>query len=260
VGGRSFPDTRYTPSRRTIRMLPVGVLTGTGVTEQFDLSRQRTVRTRFGEATVFGSKGGEYFVIPRHGAAHKSPPHAINYRANIAAFERLGVREIIATSAVGSMNLGFKVGEMGLVEQFLDFTKRRRSTFFENRVVHTDMTYPYSRRLNLELAAAAKRMGVEVKPHLVYVCAEGPRFETAAEIKMYKLLGGDVVGMTGVPEVVLANEMKLEYASVVIATNWAAGMQPRVSHEEVLRVMKRSGKVVKQLIESTVAGLRREKR
>jgi 5'-methylthioinosine phosphorylase len=238
---------------------PVGVITGTGVTEQFDLSRPRTVRTRFGKATVFAHVGGEYLVIPRHGAAHKSPPHGINYRANIAAFEQLGVKEVIATSAVGSMNQGFRVGEIGLVEQFLDFTKRRQTTFFEEKVVHTDMTNPYSRHLNLEISVAARRIGIDLRQHLVYVCAEGPRFETAAEIKMYKIVGGDVVGMTGVPEVVLANEMKLEYSSIVIATNWAAGLQPKVSHEEVLRVMRRSGKSVKQLIESTIAGLRGEK-
>jgi 5'-methylthioadenosine phosphorylase len=238
---------------------PIGVITGTGVTEHFDLSRPKTVRTRFGPATVFRRPSGDYIVIPRHGAAHKSPPHGINYRANIAAFEQLGVKEIIATSAVGSMNQGFKVGEIGLIEQFLDFTKRRQTTFFEDRVVHTDMTYPYSRHINLELGVAAKRMGMELHKHLVYVCAEGPRFETAAEIKMYKILEGDVVGMTGVPEVVLANEKKIEYASVVIATNWAAGMQPKVSHDEVLKVMKKSGKVVKQLIEATVSGLRGEK-
>jgi len=239
---------------------PIGVITGTGVTEYFDLSRPKLVRTRYGKATVFTHPAGEYMVIPRHGAAHKSPPHGINYRANIAAFGQLGVKEVIATSAVGSMNQGFRVGEIGLIEQFLDFTKRRQTTFFEEKVVHTDMTNPYSRHLNLELSVAARRMGIDVHSHLVYVCAEGPRFETAAEIKMYKILGGDVVGMTGVPEVVLANEMKLEYASVVMATNWAAGMQPKVSHEEVLKVMKRSGKVVKQLIETTVAGLRGEKR
>jgi len=239
---------------------PIGVITGTGVTEHFDLSRPRAVETSYGRALVYTRPGGEYVVIPRHGAAHKSPPHGINYRANIDALEQLGVREVIATSAVGSMNQGLRVGEIGLVEQFLDFTKRRPTTFFEEKVVHTDMTYPYSRHINLEILVAAKRMRVEVRPHLVYVCAEGPRFETAAEIKMYKILGGDVVGMTGVPEVVLANEKKLGYSSIVIATNWAAGMQPKVSHEEVLKVMKRSGKVVKQLIESTVAGLRGEKR
>ena len=228
--------------------------------EQFDLGGPETVRTRYGKATVYQPQGGRYIIIPRHGAAHRSPPHGINYRANIAAFEKLGVKEVIATSAVGSMNQGFRVGEIGLVEQFLDFTKRRPTTFFEKQVVHTDMTYPYSRRLSREVAVAARRMGVEAHPHLVYVCAEGPRFETAAEIKMYKILGGDVVGMTGVPEVVLANEKELEYASVVIATNWAAGMQPKVSHEEVLKVMERTGKQVRQLIEATVSSLRGEKR
>jgi 5'-methylthioadenosine phosphorylase len=238
---------------------PIGVITGTGVTEHFDLRRPRTVRTRFGKAVVYGLPGEGYLVIPRHGAAHKSPPHGINYRANIAAFRRLGVREVIATSAVGSMNQGFKVGEVGLIEQFLDFTKRRQTTFFEDKVVHTDMTYPYSRRVNLELVVAARKLGIELHQHLVYVCAEGPRFETAAEIKMYKILGGDVVGMTGVPEVVLANEMELQYSSVVIATNWAAGMQAKVSHEGVLRVMKTSGKQVKRLIETAVRGLRGEK-
>ena len=239
---------------------PVGIITGTGISECFDLSRPRAIRTRFGKATVFDQQRGDYLVMPRHGAAHKSPPHGINYRANIAAFERLGVKEIIATSAVGSMNRRFRAGEIGLVDQFLDFTKRRHTTFFEDKVVHTDMTYPYSRHINLEISMAAKRMGVDLRPHLTYVCTEGPRFETAAEIRMYKTLGGDVVGMTGVPEVVLANEKKLEYASIAVATNRAAGMQPKVSQEEVLKVMKRSGKVVKQLIESTVPALRGEKR
>ena len=236
---------------------PIGVITGTGVTEHFDLTRAKSVRTEYGRATVFGDLGGRYVVIPRHGAAHRSPPHGINYRANVAALGQLGVKEVIATSAVGSMDLGFKVGEIGLVEQFLDFTKRRQTTFFEDKVVHTDMTNPYSGRINKVLTDAANKMGVEVRPRLVYVCAEGPRFETAAEIRMYKMLGGDVVGMTGVPEVVLANEKGIEYASVVIATNWAAGMQPKVSHDEVLKVMRKSGRTVKQLIEAAVAGLRR---
>ncbi|HKT21827.1 MAG TPA: MTAP family purine nucleoside phosphorylase, partial [Nitrososphaerales archaeon] len=238
----------------------IGVITGTGVTEHFDLSRPKTVKSRYGKVVVYLRPEEGYLIIPRHGAAHKAPPHGINYLANIGAFEQLGVKEVIASSAVGSMNHGFGVGEIGLIEQFIDFTKRRQTTFFEEKVVHTDMTYPYSRHLNLELGVAAKRLGIDLHQHLVYVCAEGPRYETAAEIKMYKILGGDVVGMTGVPEVVLANEKNIAYASVVLATNWAAGMQPKVSHEEVLRVMRRSGKAVKQLIEATVAGLRGEKR
>ena len=230
------------------------------MSEQFDLTSPKTARTRFGKVNVFMQEKGSYVILPRHGAGYESPPHGINYRANIAALAQLGVKDVIATSAVGSMNQGFKVGEIGVIDQFLDFTKMRQSTFFEDRVVYTDMTYPYSRHLNLELSLAAKRIGIHLRQKLVYVCAEGPRFETAAEIKMYKALGGDVVGMTGVPEVVLAKEMNLEYASVAIATNWAAGMQPKVSQEEVLGVMKKSGKTVKELIEATVAGVRGEKK
>lgn len=225
------------------------------MTEHFSLESPQRVKTKFGSAVLYPSHEGRAYILPRHGLAHRSPPHGINYRANIAALEQLGVRQVIATSAVGSMNQDFGVGEVGLVEQFIDFTKRRHETFFEREVVHTDMTYPYSRRLNHLLLDAGKRSGTGMTPGLVYVCAEGPRFETAAEIRMFRLLGGDVVGMTGVPEVVLANEKKIDYASLVIATNWAAGMQPKVSHEEVLRVMKRSGKKVKDLIETAINSL-----
>ena len=207
---------------------------------------------------MFLQPEGDYFVIPRHGAFHMIPPHAINYRANIAGVEQLGAREVIATSAVGSMNREFGVGEIGLADQFLDFTKMRQTTFFEKEVIHTDMTRPYSGRINGELLSAAEGLGLKVRPGLVYVCAEGPRFETAAEIRMYKAMGGDVVGMTGVPEVVLANEKRLEYASVLIATNWAAGLQDRVSQEEVVEVMRGTGSAVKRLIETAVRALRGE--
>ena len=225
------------------------------MTQHFDLSRPRSVNTRYGRVSVYEDRSADFVVISRHGPAHRTPPHSVNYRANIAALERLGVKEVIATSAVGSMNDGFKVGELGLAGQFLDFTKRRDWTFFENAVVHTDMTYPYSRRVNEALVNAAKELRLEVREGLVYVCVEGPRFETAAEIKMYRTLGGDVVGMTGVPEVVLAKEKQMEYSSVLVATNWAAGLQPTVSHEEVTRVLERTGRLVKQLIEGAIGGL-----
>jgi 5'-methylthioadenosine phosphorylase len=234
----------------------LGVITGTGVTEQFELKDPMAVETHFGKALIYRPKGADYFVLPRHGVAHKSPPHGINYRANIAALEKLGVREVIATSAVGSMNKSFLVGELGLLDQFIDFTKHRQETFFDKKVAHTDMTTPYSPRLNRRLEHAARGLGLKLSRGLVYVCAEGPRFETAAEIKMFRILGGDVVGMTGVPEVVLANEKRIEYSSVVIATNWAAGLQDKVSHEEVLEVMRRSGRKVKRLIDAAASEAR----
>ena len=245
--------------RRTTKGRLIGVIAGSGVTENFDIGRQKVVSTPFGRAPVFVQPKGDYVVVPRHGVAHATPPHGINYRANVAALEQLGAREIIATSAVGSMNREFGVGQVGLADQFLDFTKARQATFFEKEVIHTDMTHPYSERLNRQLISSAEKSGLRVRPGLVYVCAEGPRFETPAEIRMYRALGGDVVGMTGVPEVVLANEKGLEYASVLIATNWAAGMQARVSQEEVFRVMKGLGNTVKRLIDTTVGALRGER-
>lgn len=230
----------------------VAVIAGTGVAEHIEVSAEETLETRFGTALVFSSKDGSFYLLPRHGPGHKIPPHKINYRANIAALRELGVSTVIATSAVGSMNSRFRVGELGLVDQFLDFTKGRQGTFFEDDVAHTDMTRPYSERLNRTIMRAAKTVGVKLEAGLVYVCVEGPRFETAAEIKMFRLLGGDVTGMTGVPEVVLADEMGMDYSSIVVATNWAAGIQEKVSHEEVLHVMRKSGESIKKVVEATV--------
>jgi 5'-methylthioadenosine phosphorylase len=233
----------------------VAVIAGTGVASHFDLGRPTSVETPYGAAAVFEANGGEYLVVPRHGLGHSVPPHRVNYRAIVAALAKLGVESVIGTSAVGSMRKDFEVGELGLLEQFLDFTKTRQVTFYDEKVTHTDMTNPYSARLNREFERAAKKLRIGLRAGLVYVCAEGPRFETAAEIRMFRTLGGDVVGMTGVPEVVLANEKGIEYASVVVSTNWAAGMQGRVSHEGVLEVMKASGKKAKQLMEATIKAM-----
>ena len=236
------------------RSAPVGVIAGTGVAEHFDLSKPIRVTTKYGRSQVYGA-GGDY-VLARHGPGHAVPPHMVNYRANLAALKKLGVRSVIATSAVGSMLPAFGVGELGLLDQFIDFTKGRDDTYFDGEVAHTDMTNPYSAKVNGALAKAAGEVGVKLRPGLVYVCAEGPRFETAAEIRMFRAMGGDVVGMTGVPEVVLARELGMEYSTVVVATNWAAGMQERVSHEEVVKAMKKAGPKVKGLIVAAVRLLR----
>ncbi len=230
----------------------IAVITGTGVAEHFEVGAPKRLKTEYGQIFVSRSIEGAFYVLPRHGPGHKVPPHRVNYRANIAGLHSLGVTMVIATSAVGSMNPEFRVGELGLAGQFLDFTKSRRSTFFDREVGHTDMTEPYSRMLNDAILEAGNSAGVKLRVGLVYVCAEGPRYETAAEIKMFRMLGGDVVGMTGVPEVVLANEMGMSYSSIVIATNWAAGMQEKVSHEEVIGVMKKEGAAVKRVVEATV--------
>ena len=230
----------------------VAVIAGSGVAEHFELAEEEVLSTKFGKATVSLARDRSFYILQRHGPDHGIPPHKIDYRANIAGLKSAGVRSVIATSTVGSMNKRFRIGDVGLAGQFIDFTRGRQATFFDDTVVHTDMTNPYSGTLNRLVMHAAKSLAMKVYPDLVYVCADGPRYETAAEIRMFRLLGGDVVGMTGVPEVTLAREMGVEYASLLVATNWAAGIQREVSHDEVIRVMKRSGEAVRRLAEATV--------
>ena len=237
--------TRSSPIR-------IGIITGTGVTEQFEVLEKKSVRTEYGTAAVYPSGDGRCYVLPRHGMDHGTPPHMVNYRANVWALRRLGVTTVISTSAVGSMDRAFRPGQLGLVDQFIDFTSRRGGTFFDGSVRHVDMTSPYSLRVNRGVARAAQEQALKLRQGLVYVCVEGPRFETSAEIRMFRKLGGDVVGMTGVPEVVLAREAGMEYSSIAVATNWAAGMQAQVSHEEVLAGMKKVGPKVKSLIVAAV--------
>lgn len=234
------------------RKAPVGVIAGTGVAEHFEVSDGKVVKTEYGAVAIYPAKDSSYYLLPRHGLKRGVPPHMVNYRANVSSMRKLGVRSVIATSAVGSMNPRFRVGELGLVDQFLDFTRRRHGTFFDAEIKHTNMTEPYSRRVNEAVIRAGEGLGYKIRPDLVYVCVEGPRFETAAEIRMFRRMGGDVVGMTGVPEVVLANELGIEYSSIAIATNWAAGIQSEVSHAEVLESMKRTGPKVKDLIVAAV--------
>jgi 5'-methylthioadenosine phosphorylase len=220
------------------------------------LKEKKTVRTKYGEATLFfyvNQSGAEFVFLPRHGENHVCAPHKINYRANIMALKEAGVEQIIGLSSVGSLREAIRPGDFVLLDQFLDFTKCRPITFFDEDgcVVHTDMTEPYCQELR-QCIIAAPRPGITLHEKGTYVCAEGPRFETAAEIKMYAMLGGDVVGMTGVPEVVLARELGMCYAGISVATNYAAGISKVVTHEEVLAAMKQIESVLASYVVSCI--------
>lgn len=242
-------------------MIQAAIIGGTGIYNPDSLENRRQVwqETKYGkvEVTLGSYKGVELAFIPRHGAKHSVPPHLINYRANILALYKLGVKNILATAAVGSLNYELKPGHFVLVDQFLDYTKSRPNTFYEGGemgVVHCDMTIPYCPQLRHAMMQAAANLEYEVVNGGVYVCTEGPRFETAAEISVFKLLGGDVVGMTSVPEVCLARELGMCYATVATITNFAAGISPSIlTHSEVYEVMKKNTYCVRQLIlESTL--------
>ncbi|MDD4237716.1 MAG: S-methyl-5'-thioadenosine phosphorylase [Desulfotomaculaceae bacterium] len=234
----------------------IAVIGGTGVYDPNIMTniKDETVVTPYGEVQL---KIGNYLGKPvafmnRHHEDHSVPPHLINYRANIAALKKLGVKNILATGAVGSLNPAMQPGHFIFVDQFIDFTKSRQQTFFDGGmagVVHVDMTQPYCPELREVLSHAARSLGFTSHAAGTYVSCEGPRFETAAEIKMYRLLGGDLVGMTSVPEAPLARESEMCYATIAMVTNYAAGISPtRLTHQEVIDVMMQNGENIRKLV------------
>lgn len=242
-----------------------GIIGGSGVYDpsMMDESEQRTVQTPYGDVSVtVGMIGGQSVAfLPRHGAGHGVPPHLVNYRANIWALKAIGVTRIISTSAVGSLKHSIAPGSFVVLSNFIDFTKSRPSTFYEGGasviddkdVVHIDVTEPYCPHLREVLYDAGRSLDLPMIARGVYVCTEGPRFETSSEIGMFSIIGGDVVGMTNVPEVVLARELELCYASVAMVTNYAAGISSaKLTHTEVLEIMDQHIAAIKKLIRAAI--------
>ncbi|MEN8173698.1 MAG: MTAP family purine nucleoside phosphorylase [Chloroflexota bacterium] len=193
-----------------------------------------TVQTPYGPAKIHRVEGDtdDLIFLARHGITHDTPPHKVNYRANIKALEMLGVKRVLAANAVGSINKEIPPLGLTLVTDFLDFTSNREHTFFDggdSGVKHIDMSITYCPALNKQLLALAPDFNIDLRPEAVYVSTNGPRLESPAEIRMYAQLGGDVVGMTGIPEATLARELGLCYAAVAFSVNWAAGIEETIN-------------------------------
>lgn len=227
------------------------IIGGTGVEGLEYGGGMEKISTPYGEVTVdiIDYKGSQIAFLARHGRNHAEPPHKINYRANLWAMQAIGVKYVLATCAVGSCNRNLRPGEMVILKDFIDFTRCRPATFFDGQdgVIHVSMADPYCRNLRNNLVKFAAQADVPIKGEAVYVCTEGPRLETAAEIKMYHMLGGDVVGMTDVPEVVLAKELKICYAAVGIITNWCTGFGAESGQEEILAAVAKNKSLLTEL-------------
>ena len=214
--------------------LPLGIIAGTGFYElaALDSPRTREVATPYGPAQVTTGHwhGRPVVFLTRHGSGHSVPPHLVNYRATIAALRDLGCVDVVAVNVVGGIDRALAPGALVCLDDFIAFTTGRVSTFVDGSgprgVVHTDMLTPYRPVLRARLLAAAGAAGVPVRDGGVYACFDGPRFETRAEIRMAAAAGAHVVGMTGVPEVVLALEAGLRYAALALVVNPAAGLSP----------------------------------
>ena len=166
------------------------------------------------------------FFLARHGESHSIPPHKVNYRANVDVLSSLGVDAVIAVNAVGGIANTCAPGVVVLPDQIIDYTYGREHTFYDGSAAldHIDFTYPMSASLREQIKKAADSLGLSLLAEGVYGCMQGPRLETAAEIKRLQRDGCDLVGMTAMPEAALMRERELEYQSICIVANWAAGL------------------------------------
>ncbi len=237
----------------------IAVIGGTGFEKLFTNVEQIIVGTPYGvpQPLFVGEIGGKDIVfLPRHGVEHSVPPHKVNYRANIYALYKFGVERIIAVNAVGAINKSLKAGDIVVPHDFADFTKARPATFYDEApVTHIDVSQPYCPEIRKFLIETAEKLGLHVWSKAVLVCTEGPRFETPAEIEMFRRLGFDIVGMTGLPEAVLARELEMCYACVCFVSNMAAGMQERLTPKEVFDISRRVQPKIEQLLIGTAEAL-----
>jgi len=245
------------------KMAEVSIIGGTGLEELLEGVERITVGTPYGfpPSISIGEVGGRKVAfLPRHGRRHTTPPHMVNYRANIYALHKIGVERIIATNAVGAINTDLRPGDLVVPHDLVDFTKGRVSTFYDRSpVTHIDFSKPYCPEIREILIEKAEEVGVRVWDRAVYVCTEGPRYETPAEIRMFKMLGCDIVGMTGVPEAVLARELEVCYATLCFVSNMAAGISGKVTSREVIEVSKRVIPEIKKVLIETIKHLPRRR-
>ncbi|MCC6993408.1 MAG: S-methyl-5'-thioadenosine phosphorylase [Deltaproteobacteria bacterium] len=242
----------------------IGVIGGSGLYELpglTEVTRQR-VDTPFGapsdEYVVGRLEGARMVFLPRHGRGHRLLPSEVNYRANICGLKQLGVTHLVSVSAVGSLREDIHPGTLVVVDQFIDFTRRRESTFFGGGVVgHVPMAEPVCRDLSGHLYDAAAHTAGKTRRGGTYICIEGPQFSTRAESLIWRGWGLEVIGMTAMPEAKLAREAGLCFALLALATDydcWQEGEED-VSVEQVVKVMKANVERAKQVLVNLVGRL-----
>jgi len=226
------------------------IIGGTGLTALSNLKNihSECLVTDYGEpssplsiGTIEGVKNktssNEVIFLARHGVKHNIPPHKVNYRANLSALQQMGVNKIIAVNAVGGIREDMTPGHLVLPDQIIDYTSSRINTFFEDNlsaVTHIDFSYPYTKELADIIASIAKQQQIDIIQGATYAVTEGPRLESAAEIQRLKRDGCDIVGMTAMPEAALARELEIDYVSICVNANWAAGLSDELITMEAI--------------------------
>jgi 5'-methylthioadenosine phosphorylase len=246
----------------------IGIIGGSGLyaIDGLEDAEWRRVDTPWGQPSdelLFGRIGQVNLVfLPRHGRGHVIPPSELNFRANIDALKRSGVTDILAISSIGSLEEGLPPGHFVVVDQFIDRTVHRASSFFgTGMVAHVSMAYPVCERLSGFAAAAVEAAGGKVATGATYLAMEGPQFSTRAESLLYRDWGADVIGMTAMPEAKLAREAELPYALIGMVTDydcWRESEAP-VEVAEVIAQMHKNGEVARRTVEAFVKALPSER-
>lgn len=240
----------------------IGVIGGTGLYDPKLLKnvQEITIDTPYGKPsdtiTIGEMSGKSVAFLPRHGKLHTIRPTDINVRANIFALKQLGVKRILAASTVGSLREDYAPGNIVFTDQFIDRTTRREQSFYtiaEAKVCHISVAEPMCPQLRKTLIAVAKNLKIKMHETGTYVCIEGPRFSTKAESKMYRQWGADVVGMTMVPEVVLAREAEICYANISTVTDYDCWKEHAVCVDDIVNTMRNNIENLKRIIAETIA-------
>lgn len=245
-------------------MRKIGIIGGTGLEKPEILKNPEiiTLETPFGPPSsslrTGVISGTEVVILSRHGESHAIPPTHVNNRANIWSLKELGCTHILATTACGSLREEIGRGHLVLPDQFIDFTRHRAITFFDEfrdgDLKHTPMADPFSEPMRKALAANAVKLGIALHTHGTVITIEGPRFSTRAESRMFRLWGADIINMSSAPEVILANELQIPYAAIAMSTDydcWKEDEAP-VTWEEVLKIFSLNVKHVIDLMLHTL--------
>jgi 5'-methylthioadenosine phosphorylase len=226
----------------------IGLIGGSGFERLLEQGQTTRIGTPYGPSpsiTVGSIEGVSVAFIPRHGARHESPPHRVNYRANLWSLKQLGVERIIATNAVGAMRESYRPGDLAIPADLIDFTRLRANTFYDSEPVrHVDVTDIYCPEMREALIRVSNQPSRKVWNESVLACTDGPRYETPAEIRMMRNAGCDIVGMTSAPEAFLARELEICYGAVCFVTNMSAGMQKTLAATEVTEL---AGKILPEV-------------
>jgi len=239
-------------------MTILAIIGGTGLAslDGLTISEHKFIETPYGEPSsplLLGEyEGKEVLFLPRHGPQHTIAPHKVNYRANIWALYALGVEKIIAVAAVGGISKSLPPSTLAVPDQIIDYTYGREQSFYSDDFTadkHLDFTYPYDSEVRQIILAAASRREIAITDGGTYGATQGPRLETAAEIKRLAQDGCSMVGMTGMPEAYLARELGMAYATCAVMANWAAGISGgEIQMADIEQVLNEGMTQVKQLL------------